>query len=190
MQAGLQVPCPPVNGPPASARPSSASAAVPQNADDTRGYHFRRGVRSPPFWVLTGAVALIVLVVVAVSINLALGAGGAALVVLLGLGVVWWLATRAAERDFFRAYANARGLDRRYEVFAGEHDDMNSVRQLFEPTFIVWLTETAPEEFAFELEAGVLCCNVKDHLKSAAELDALCKAAGSVAQRFGAEITE
>jgi hypothetical protein len=80
--------------------------------------------------------------------------------------------------------------DRRYEVFAGENEDLNRVRQVFEPTFIVWLAENAPEDFAFELGAGTLVCNVKGHLKSAADLDSLCEAASHVAARLREEATE
>jgi hypothetical protein len=273
----------------------------PEDADDTRGQHFRLGLRSTVFWVATGAVALCVLVAAGLVIGALVGIAGALLAFAVGVGVVWWLATRAAQRDFFRAYSAARGLtwsegrspllpatpllrkgddryaqetlsgslpggrdgtlahytyeeestdskgnrhttyyrftialldlagadrflqrlycqqrhgfrfldgvedafrsnqrvelesdalDRRYEVFAGAHDDMNGVRQVFEPSFIVWLTESAPEDFGFELEAGALCCNVKNHLKSAAELDAFCRAAAAVAGRVADEAAE
>ena len=39
---------------------------------------------------------------------------------------------------------------------AGKGQDEVWLRRLFSPTFIVWLTETAPEKFAFELVDGTL----------------------------------
>ena len=44
-----------------------------------------------------------------------------------------------------------------------EEQDPNWLRQLFSPTFIVWLTDSAPEKFAFELVDGTLCCYVNGH---------------------------
>ena len=57
-----------------------------------------------------------------------------------------------------------------YEIFAAQDQD-HWLRQLFAPTFIVWLTDAAPEKFAFELVGGTLCCYVNGHKKKAAELD-------------------
>jgi hypothetical protein len=81
-------------------------------------------------------------------------------------------------------------MDKRFETFADADTDPNWLRQLFEPSFIVWLSEHAPENFAFELVAGALCVNVKGHADSAAELDALCEAAGAVAGRLREESAE
>ena len=64
------------------------------------------------------------------------------------------------------------------------------MKRLFSPSFIVWLTERTPEDFAFEFSAGSLCVNVKGHYDSAAELDALCTAAGEVAKRLVGEAAE
>jgi len=77
-----------------------------------------------------------------------------------------------------------------YEVFHRKDEDPNWVRQLFSPSFIVWLTESAPEKFAFELEDGVLCCNVKGHRKHAAQLDEIREAATAVAGRIREEVAE
>ncbi|MEK6277670.1 MAG: hypothetical protein AABM29_06650 [Actinomycetota bacterium] len=89
-----------------------------------------------------------------------------------------------------RIELESEALDRRYEIFVSKNRDPNWIRQLFSPTFIVWLTEQAPDKFAFELESGVLCCNVKGHRKSTKELDAMRAAAGGVAQRIREEIRE
>ena len=81
-------------------------------------------------------------------------------------------------------------LDDRFEIFCDEKQDQNYVRQLFSPTFIVWLAEEAPEKFAFELEDGILACNVKGHKKSAAELDIMRSATAAVARRLREESRE
>jgi hypothetical protein len=89
-----------------------------------------------------------------------------------------------------RVELESEEADRRYEIFIGSDDDMNKARQIFSPTFIVWLTEHAPDELAFELVAGVLVCNVKGHKKSAAELDSICEGSSGIARRLIAEAAE
>jgi hypothetical protein len=81
-------------------------------------------------------------------------------------------------------------LDERYEIFVGKGQNANWLRQLFSPTFIVWLTESAPEKLAFELDSGMLCCYVKGHRKRAEELDAIRAAAAAVATRLREESLE
>ena len=95
-------------------------------------------------------------------------------------------AFRKNERFEFESEA----LDDRYEIFAAKEQDANWLRQLFSPTFIVWLTESAPKKFAFELVDGTLCCYVNGHKKSAADLDAMRTAAAAVAQRLREEANE
>ena len=96
--------------------------------------------------------------------------------------------------DVFRTKKRLRleseALADEYEIFVHEGQDENWIRQLFSPTFIVWLTDSAPDKFAFELESGVLCCSVKGHRKSAKDLDAVREAASSVAGRIREEIVE
>jgi hypothetical protein len=84
----------------------------------------------------------------------------------------------------------SESFDKRYEVFLGQNDDMNRARQIFEPSFIVWLAENAPKSFEFELVSGALVCDVKGKLESAKDLDGICGAAGVVASRLAAESTE
>jgi hypothetical protein len=48
----------------------------------------------------------------------------------------------------------------------------------------VWVAEQAPEDFAFELEAGTLCCNVGGQRKTPKALDELCAATAMVAGRL------
>lgn len=81
-------------------------------------------------------------------------------------------------------------VDRRYEVFIGAEDDLVRARQILSPSFLVWLDEHAPEEYAFELIAGALVCNVRGHKRSAAELDAVCAASAAVARRLQEEAEE
>jgi hypothetical protein len=89
-----------------------------------------------------------------------------------------------------RVKLESEALDERYEIFVREGQDANRLRQLFSPTFIVWLTDSAPEKFAFELVDGTLCCYVKGHRKEAAELDAIGAASAAVVTRLREESTE
>jgi predicted lipid-binding transport protein (Tim44 family) len=89
-----------------------------------------------------------------------------------------------AFRRMQRLELESDALDKRYEVFFGAQDDEVWMKRLFSPTFIVWLTENTPKDFAFEFSAGSLCVNTKGHRDNATDLDAVCKAAGEVAARL------
>ena len=89
-----------------------------------------------------------------------------------------------------RVKLESEALDKRYEIFVREGQDANRLRQLFSPTFIVWLADSAPEKFAFELVDGTLCCYVNGHKKKAAELDTIRAAATAVATRLREESLE
>ena len=89
-----------------------------------------------------------------------------------------------------RVKLESEALDERYEIFANEAQDQVWMRRLFSPTFIVWLSEQAPEKFAFELVDGMLCCYVSDHKESAAELDVVRAASAAVATRLREEAAE
>jgi hypothetical protein len=89
-----------------------------------------------------------------------------------------------------RVKLESEALDERYEIFAGPVQDPNWLRQLFSPTFIVWLTDSAPEKFAFELVDGTLCCYVSGHKKKADELDTIRAASAAVATRLREEAKE
>lgn len=89
-----------------------------------------------------------------------------------------------------RVKLESEKLDEEYEIFATKGQDQSFLRQLLSPTFIVWMTDSAPAKFAFELENGVLCCNVKGHKKSATELDAMRTAAGHIAKCIRDEVQE
>jgi hypothetical protein len=95
-----------------------------------------------------------------------------------------------AFRSNERVKLESEKLDTEYEIFVPKAQDQNFLRQLFSPTFIVWMTDSAPHKFAFELEDGVLCCNVKGHKKDALELDAMRAAAAHIATRIREEVAE
>lgn len=103
---------------------------------------------------------------------------------------------RALEKleDVFRSRERVKleseALDQRYEIFVGKGQDPIWLRRFFTPTFIVWLTESVPDEFAFELDSGTLCCFVKGHRKEAEALDALRAATTTVATRLREESRE
>jgi hypothetical protein len=78
----------------------------------------------------------------------------------------------------------------KYEIFTGKGQDAVWLRRLFAPTFIVWLTESAPKKFAFELVGGTLCCYVSGHRKKAEELDEIRAATAAVARRLHEESLE
>lgn len=89
-----------------------------------------------------------------------------------------------------RVKLESEALDERYEIFSATGQDPNRLRQLFSPTFIVWLAESAPEKFAFELVGGNLCCYVSGHKKKAEELDTMRAAAAAIATRLREESVE
>lgn len=72
----------------------------------------------------------------------------------------------------------------RYEVFVGKEQDEVWLRRLFSPSFIVWLTDSAPDKFAFELVDGTLVAYVPKHREDAADLDMVAAATGAVAKRL------
>lgn len=89
-----------------------------------------------------------------------------------------------------RVELESEKFDKEYESFCGQNDDMNRVRQIYEPTFIVWLADNAPKNFEWDLVAGVVVCSVKGQLDSTEELDAMCAASGVVAKRLFDEAGE
>ena len=99
-------------------------------------------------------------------------------------GFRWMDSAEDVFRRMKRLELESEAHDKRFEVFFGANDDEVWMKRLFSPAFIVWLTEETPENFAFEFSAGSLCVNVKGHHDNAAELDALCEAAGAVAERL------
>jgi hypothetical protein len=87
-----------------------------------------------------------------------------------------------------RLEVESEAFDRRFEVFFDSDEDEVRMRRLFSPSLIVWLTESMPT--AFELVNGHLCCFARDHLDSAAQLDAMIAGAVELAGRLQAEAAE
>lgn len=280
----------------------AAATGVPDDADDLRGYHFSRLIRTPLTLVLIAALTAIVFVACLVFIGALVGAGGAIVSLLLGILIVFVIADQRAANDFFEVYAEQRGLtlihergrlpqatpllrkgddrytertmtgrladgvhgtlalftyeeettnsegqsetnyyrytvgftqvdecaervpelycqrkfglralekfedvfrtkkervklesevlDEKYEIFAGTEQDAVWLRRLFSPTFIVWLTDSAPDKFAFELVDGNLCCYVNGHQDDAEGLDGVAAATSAVATRLREEALE
>jgi hypothetical protein len=96
----------------------------------------------------------------------------------------------AFRRSKERVELESEVLDQKYELFAGKDQDAVWLRRLFAPTFIVWMTDSAPEKFAFELVGGTLCCYVSGHRKKAEELEEIGIATAAVAQRLREESRE
>ena len=93
-------------------------------------------------------------------------------------------------RSTERITLESEALDRKCEIFADRRCDANWLRQLFDPSFVDFLAEGAPEGFAFEVENGTLCVNVNRYRGKATELDGLCTAATTVAKRIIDEANE
>jgi hypothetical protein len=281
--------------------PQAPSERLPDDANDLRGFHFRRLLAKPGTWIAATAFALAAGIAGALYLGAAIGAGAAAGALIVSLLIVLAIADSRSEGDFFAVYAAQRGmslsgreqlppmtpllrkgddryaehsftgpladgiagilalytyeeetsdgkggretnyyrytvglvelpecaaqvpelfcqhrfglralegledafrrskqrveleseaLDERYEIFSDKAQDQVWLRRLFSPTFVVWLGEEAPKKFAFELVAGYLCCYVKGHKKSAAELDLICAATATVATRLREESLE
>src|SRR5262245_47420870 len=85
---------------------------VPEDADATQGFHFRRLLGSSMTLILGGILVAAVLIGVGAGVGWGIGAAGAGAAILLVLLVVWLIANSQAAEDFFTAYAAGRGLTR------------------------------------------------------------------------------
>jgi hypothetical protein len=280
----------------------AAAANLPDDANDLRGFHFKRLLRKPLTWALVGALVLMAAVAGAALAGPAIGGAAAIAALLVAVVIVFAIADSKAADDFFEVYAQTRGLtlvhgrgrlpeatpllrkgddrytersmigslgegldgtlalytyeeettdgegnretnyyrytlglvevpecvghvpelycqrkfglralekfedvfrtkkervrlesealDKKYEIFSAKGQDAVWLRRLFAPTFIVWLNESAPDKFAFELIDGTLCCYVSGHKENAAELDGIAAATGAVAKRLREESAE
>ena len=83
-----------------------------------------------------------------------------------------------------RVTLESEALGDRYEIFVAKDQDDVWLRRLFSPSFIVWLTESAPDKFAFELVGGTLVAYVPKHKEDVADLDRIAAATGAVAKRL------
>lgn len=94
----------------ATAPPSSLSEAAPDDANDLRGFHFRRLLRKPLTWIVTAIVAIAAGIAGAVFLGPMIGAVAAGAMLLLALLVVFAIADSKAEDAFFETYAAQHGL--------------------------------------------------------------------------------
>jgi hypothetical protein len=280
----------------------AAATGVPDDANDLRGYHFKRLMGKTLTIALVGSLALVVFIACGLTVGPLVGIGAGVAMLLLGVVIVFAIADNKAASDFFEVYASRRGMtlthgrgrlpqatpllrkgddrytertlsgpladgldgtlalftyeeettdsdgDRqtnyyrytvglvevaecadlvpelycqrkfglralekfedafrtrkervtlesealldKYEIFAGKEQDAIWLRRLFSPSFIVWLADTAPDKFAFELVDGTLCCYVNGHKENATDLDAVAAATGAVAKRLREEALE
>ncbi len=70
-----------------------------------------------------------------------------------------WTGAEDVFRTRQRVEVESELADKKFEIFTGKNDDMVRARQVFSPTFIVWLAEDAHEGIAFELVAGAFVAN-------------------------------
>ena len=87
-----------------------------------------------------------------------------------GLRVFEGIEDALLHRGLVRIELESTAFDERFELFVSEQHDTNWVRQLFAPSFIVWLTHEPPEGFAFEYGGGTICASLEDHRDSPEEL--------------------
>jgi hypothetical protein len=89
-----------------------------------------------------------------------------------------------------RVNLESEALADRYEIFCAKGQDAIWLRRLFSPTFIVWLTESAPDKFGFELVDGSLVGYVRGHKENTADLDQVAAATSLVATKLREESAE
>lgn len=81
-------------------------------------------------------------------------------------------------------------LDRCYRIYASPQRDEVWLRELFSPSFIVFLLELAPAGFAFEYVEGTLCVSQRGRRTVAADLDRLRDTTVELVARIRGEIKE
>jgi len=94
----------------ATAPPSSPEETTPDDANDLRGFHFRRLMGKPLTWILIAIFVAVAGVAAAIYLGAAIGAGAAVAMLLVSLLVVFAIADSKAEDAFFDTYAAQRGL--------------------------------------------------------------------------------
>jgi hypothetical protein len=93
-----------------SAPPASPQEQGPDDANDLRGFHFRRLLGRPLTWLLIAIFVIPAGIAGAVYLSPALGTAIAGGVFLLALLSVFAIADSRAEDAFFQTYATQRGL--------------------------------------------------------------------------------
>jgi hypothetical protein len=89
---------------------SDTPVDAPDDANDLRGFHFKRLLAKPLTWVLIAVFVLAAGIAGAVYLGAAIGAGAAGAMLLVSLLVVFAIADSQAENAFFQVYASQRGM--------------------------------------------------------------------------------
>ena len=80
-------------------------------------------------------------------------------------------------------------LCERYDLYVDEAQDELQLRELFAPSFVIWLAQH-PLAPCFEYRAGTLVVYVERKLEDAGHLDWMLEAAAEIAARFAREVAE
>jgi len=91
--------------------------------------------------------------------------------------------------DLKKVELESTAFNETYELTADRDQDDIVLRQLFAPTFVVWLTDH-PLKPGFEVRAGSLVVFIPDHCGEAGRLEFLLMAAADISKRIQAELTE
>lgn len=83
---------------------------VPDDANDLRGFHFKRLLGKPLTWIAIAVFVLAAGIAGAIYLGAAIGAGAAGAMLLVSLLVVFAIADSQAEDAFFQVYASQRGM--------------------------------------------------------------------------------
>lgn len=94
-----------------------------------------------------------------------------------------------AHHDLKRVELESTAFGERYELWAERDQDDLVLRQLFSPSFVVWLTDH-PLEPGFEVRAGELVVFIPGHCGEAGKLEFLLMASAEISKRIQAELTE
>jgi hypothetical protein len=91
--------------------------------------------------------------------------------------------------DLKKVELESTAFHERFELWADKDQDEIVLRQLFAPSFVVWLSEH-PLEPGFELRAGELVVFIPGRCGEAGKLDFLLMAAAEISKRIQAELSE
>ncbi len=92
--------------------------------------------------------------------------------------------------DHERVTLESEAILDRYEIFVRKGQDPVWVRRLFSPSFIVWLTESPPKRFAFELEEGHLIAFIPKHMDDIDGFEEITRVGTYVAARLLEEVAQ
>ena len=91
--------------------------------------------------------------------------------------------------DLKKIEVESTAFMQRYELWADRDQDEIALRQLFAPSFVIWLANH-PLAPGFELRAGELVVFIPGHCGETGRLEFLLMAAAEISKRIQAELTE